>query len=604
MAQEITMQVTVQPTVDVAAQVHMSGGASEYAAEAWATGQRGGVDVPETDETYHNNAKYYAETAGSPVSYQPQTLTEAQQAQARENIGAAGTDTADVTAALAEGDREQSPYMVTPIHSYGAGFIDRTGALRSNSNYKWTRYEILPAATSVVISSIYVAGSSSSYYIVCAYDANGTALGGLPNTDIAPSGGNTFSGVEYTLPSGTAYIIVSWGNHASDTDYGHVRQRGFWKPPIDKRVFTVALNDNQQQLFFLYVPRTSLSGSGAIPLSVDARFRTERPVASIVYTYAGYDENFENPVTGKSGTATVFADNQLPDVHWNLCNTAQLVDAYYVGFTLAITYKMTAHGKSGPYARRGFQQHPAHGVTFEYAKINGVDAAGVIHPDAPISEEIAWSRGYNPMFGGRLCTIGDSLTAVHYKMEDESWPYLIAKWNCMSYDNKGLSGCPVAHCSGFSTSMAEIVDGLDASKRYTHIFIMGGANDYNYSVPIGTNTDTEITTFKGAIVHIITALTEKFPGARVVFATTYRRTVTSARGDEPYAVAMREVCAYWGVPCLDNYNQSGVRMTSTGWMDLFAGIDTAGNKTLHLNAAGDLWVAPRFEAALKYGVLA
>ena len=29
-------------------------------AEAWAVGQRGGVDVPSTDPTYHNNAKYYA----------------------------------------------------------------------------------------------------------------------------------------------------------------------------------------------------------------------------------------------------------------------------------------------------------------------------------------------------------------------------------------------------------------------------------------------------------------------------------------------------------------------------------------------------------------
>lgn len=34
-------------------------------AEAWAVGQRGGVDVEETDETYHNNSKYYAEQAGA-----------------------------------------------------------------------------------------------------------------------------------------------------------------------------------------------------------------------------------------------------------------------------------------------------------------------------------------------------------------------------------------------------------------------------------------------------------------------------------------------------------------------------------------------------------
>ena len=34
-------------------------------AEAWAVGQRGGVDVPGTDETYENNSKYYAELAQS-----------------------------------------------------------------------------------------------------------------------------------------------------------------------------------------------------------------------------------------------------------------------------------------------------------------------------------------------------------------------------------------------------------------------------------------------------------------------------------------------------------------------------------------------------------
>lgn len=32
-----------------------------YDSEAWAKGTRGGVDVPTTDPTYHNNAKYWAE---------------------------------------------------------------------------------------------------------------------------------------------------------------------------------------------------------------------------------------------------------------------------------------------------------------------------------------------------------------------------------------------------------------------------------------------------------------------------------------------------------------------------------------------------------------
>ena len=65
-------------------------------AEAWAVGQRNGVDVPSTDPAYHNNAKYYKEQAknvagGEFVSYgTPQTLTDAQKQQARDNIGALG----------------------------------------------------------------------------------------------------------------------------------------------------------------------------------------------------------------------------------------------------------------------------------------------------------------------------------------------------------------------------------------------------------------------------------------------------------------------------------------------------------------------------------
>lgn len=65
-------------------------------AEAWAVGQRNGVDVPSTDPAYQNNAKYYKDQAknvagGEFVSYgDPQTLTDAQKQQARDNIGALG----------------------------------------------------------------------------------------------------------------------------------------------------------------------------------------------------------------------------------------------------------------------------------------------------------------------------------------------------------------------------------------------------------------------------------------------------------------------------------------------------------------------------------
>jgi len=62
--------VTLETTPGTGTEIEMDtqgGGGSDgpYArkAEAWAVGKRNGVDVPSTDETYHNNSKYWAENA-------------------------------------------------------------------------------------------------------------------------------------------------------------------------------------------------------------------------------------------------------------------------------------------------------------------------------------------------------------------------------------------------------------------------------------------------------------------------------------------------------------------------------------------------------------
>ena len=46
--------------IELEMEVDIQDSASAKNAEAWAVGKRNGVDVPATDETYHNNAKYYA----------------------------------------------------------------------------------------------------------------------------------------------------------------------------------------------------------------------------------------------------------------------------------------------------------------------------------------------------------------------------------------------------------------------------------------------------------------------------------------------------------------------------------------------------------------
>ena len=73
---------------------------AEHNSEAYAVGERNGIAVAPDDVTYHNNARYYAQIASSQIvgdassavrwdTDQSEVLTDAQKAQARENINAA-----------------------------------------------------------------------------------------------------------------------------------------------------------------------------------------------------------------------------------------------------------------------------------------------------------------------------------------------------------------------------------------------------------------------------------------------------------------------------------------------------------------------------------
>lgn len=46
--------------------------------EAWAVGKRNGIDVPSTDETYHNNSKYYSEMADASATLAEEAVDDCQ----------------------------------------------------------------------------------------------------------------------------------------------------------------------------------------------------------------------------------------------------------------------------------------------------------------------------------------------------------------------------------------------------------------------------------------------------------------------------------------------------------------------------------------------
>lgn len=483
------------------------------------------------------------------------------------------------------------------ITTIGTGFVSLSGKITSNSGYKYVKYVPKVSSQRIKVDSIYIPTEASTLSTFAFFDTSDNLIESVLNSEINTTGvGNTFTDVEWDIPVGTAYVLITFGNMSSSTTFPTISEYGSYKPAENKRVFNQHLESNYKEQLYFHCEASELGDYTT--LSFNAKFKTVRPVISYDLFFTGYAQDY----TGRTFTIyktglTKGINGDTVEIHENFQNTSNSIKSmYWNGALVNLTYD-SASASSGSQIRISNQ----YGIVSEYCVLNDKQIELAQYPTAGYyvtSKE--YHEPFNPMLGGYLCAIGDSLTAVYYKSEEESWVSLIARWNNMRYDNFGISGNPMAKSASYTENecMAERVDDLDASKFYTHIFVMGGANDYNFSIPIGENTDTQITTFKGAINHIITTLTSKFPQAKIVFGTTYRRNANHL--DKPYAEAMLEVCKLHSIPCLNNYENSGVQFFDENWMRIHGATNALGNN--HLNATGDLFVAPRFEHAMKYGI--
>lgn len=108
---------TVQEAVIEAAEFAQASSDNKEDSEAWAKGTRNGEDVPSTDETYHNNAKYYAEQAAQSASHGGHTIKNENGTAmtARTNLQFANADVED--------DAENDCTVVTPRGGTGGSKI-------------------------------------------------------------------------------------------------------------------------------------------------------------------------------------------------------------------------------------------------------------------------------------------------------------------------------------------------------------------------------------------------------------------------------------------------------------------------------------------------
>jgi lysophospholipase L1-like esterase len=194
----------------------------------------------------------------------------------------------------------------------------------------------------------------------------------------------------------------------------------------------------------------------------------------------------------------------------------------------------------------------------------------------------AGGTGTAPLFA-KLGLIGDSLTAQPY----QGWQALTAS----------LLGNPEVHINAITGSCVAKYEGeskvpfveryLDTPEDCDCIVIMGGTNDATYysNREKGTVGVLENDTFKGAYCTMIEGLLNRNPATRLMLMTpprSYTTDYAEKTAIKDYAEATVEIAQYYGLPCLDLYNELGWNARTAEWC---AWSFANGNDTVHFSNA-------------------
>ena len=217
-----------------------------------------------------------------------------------------------------------------------------------------------------------------------------------------------------------------------------------------------------------------------------------------------------------------------------------------------------------------------------------------------------------------VLAIGDSLFGGHNLPAGAQWLELLAKQCEWNLTNLGVNGWTLAHNpdayadkSQVRTSMynklmtdSSFCFGNTSSTYYTYgtvtgkraadvdvVFLEGGWNDFGWGIPLGTEDDSDGSTYMGAVNGMVQKLLQTYPNAKVVLITSWHRSDVRAKDNanrldftangmkkvynKHYAQNDRVVLIDAGNP-----DVSGILMNDSSWRAKYA-IDTA-----HLNAEG------------------
>lgn len=166
----------------------------------------------------------------------------------------------------------------------------------------------------------------------------------------------------------------------------------------------------------------------------------------------------------------------------------------------------------------------------------------------------------------KFIAYGDSITlgvGIAYARGVKRWTeYLVERYNIPEHINLGVGYSSLAMKEKYSETPMSHDDRLNSliAESPDIVTILGGANDYIFNIPIGTDEDVTNKnryTFKGAYAYIIDKLLSAKPDTVILLLGMFTNAVGmygEGKGAYPlkaYATATKEIAEYYGLPFVD-----------------------------------------------------
>ncbi|MBO5941318.1 MAG: SGNH/GDSL hydrolase family protein [Kiritimatiellae bacterium] len=572
-AQEIADQV--QDIVDTAA---ATVGAE---AEAWAVGQRDGVDVPSTDPAYENNAKFYAEQA----------------AQIAEDISGVtdqvATNTSDISDLKEDLNSIVGDFKTLDQFPQTVGIINSTGVwvYTSNNNYK---HVVVPVTGG---ESVTITGNSAyNTYIAFLKTYSAPVSGSADFSEatgftgrIQLAKGGSYS---YTAPSDATYMYILMLENEHNTMPSALVIGGvdYFKSYSDMIEETVdkANADNIK----VDALESAVSGLDYKPIEAYPEtygmIKADGTWGNIVSTYT------HRAIPVKGGDRIEIIGNADYNSVIALLKSYSVVNGTNADFSASYQSRIQI-AKSG----HRFWDVPSDATyLFVQVKLGGDDTTpikirinnvDITHGLTTNLEEL-----YSPDTV-RWCVMGDSIpNGYHSEAGDTSegdegeetsetvrwrtWAYLVATWNHWQIDNIAIggSGYLLTRNGESGYTLGRSVD----FTKYNLVTIAYGINDWKGNQVMGDITDDPTgitpTTVIGAIKATIEGILASNPNIKIIVITPLNcygynhdygtESTNWALGYEfsnsgtleSFVQKLIEVCNYYGIQYIDMTHYSPI----------------------------------------------